>query len=170
MRKLFASLVFALISFVYNPGAALAAGATAEGLWYSIDETNNKPTALVKLTLADGVLSGVVQKVMAEGAGEHPLCDRCEGDRRGKPVEGMTILWGLKQDADDAPTFHGGRVLDPKKGAVYKCQAKLTDAGTLEVRGFLGISLFGRTQKWRRAEPSAGLTPKTDNKGVRPRS
>jgi uncharacterized protein (DUF2147 family) len=43
-----------------------------------------------------------------------------------------------------------GLIYDPKTGNDYKCKMTLTDANTLEVRGFIGISLLGRTDVWKR--------------------
>ena len=58
----------------------------------------------------------------------------------------MTILWGLKKDGDQ---FSGGEILDPKNGKIYRAKMKLVEGGTkLEVRGFIGVSLFGRSQTW----------------------
>ncbi|MEF9942731.1 MAG: DUF2147 domain-containing protein, partial [Burkholderiaceae bacterium] len=77
-------------------------------------------------------------------------CDQCSGARKDQPVIGMTILWGLKNEGDE---WTGGEILDPKNGKTYKAKAKLVDGGKkLEVRGFLGISLFGRTQTWVREQ------------------
>jgi uncharacterized protein (DUF2147 family) len=58
----------------------------------------------------------------------------------------MTILTDLRKDGDD---YKGGEILDPENGHVYRCILRLTGGGdTLEVRGFIGIALFGRTQIW----------------------
>jgi len=46
--------------------------------------------------------------------------------------------------------WEGGRIYDPKTGSDYSCEMKLIDANTLEVRGFIGVSLFGRTDVWKR--------------------
>jgi uncharacterized protein (DUF2147 family) len=43
-----------------------------------------------------------------------------------------------------------GRIYDPKNGNDYSCEMKLIDENTLEVRGFIGVSLFGRTDVWKR--------------------
>ncbi len=60
----------------------------------------------------------------------------------------MTILWGLKKTGE---TYEGGKILDPKNGKIYDSKAKLVDGGQkLEVRGFMGVSLLGRTQTWDR--------------------
>jgi uncharacterized protein (DUF2147 family) len=43
-----------------------------------------------------------------------------------------------------------GRIYDPKTGSDYSCEMKLIDENTLEVRGYIGVSLFGRTDVWKR--------------------
>jgi uncharacterized protein (DUF2147 family) len=58
----------------------------------------------------------------------------------------MTILSGLKRTDSG---WEDGEILDPNKGKVYRAKAKLVDGGRqLEVRGFIGVALFGRTQTW----------------------
>lgn len=62
----------------------------------------------------------------------------------------MTISTGLRQDGNE---FEDGKILDPENGKVYSSKAKLDDSGKkLEVRGFIGVSLFGRSQTWVRAD------------------
>ena len=62
----------------------------------------------------------------------------------------MTILWGFKQDGDK---WTGGSLLDPDDGKIYKGKLQVIDGGKkLDVRGFIGISLIGRTQTWVREE------------------
>ena len=46
--------------------------------------------------------------------------------------------------------WEGGRIYDPKTGSDYSCEMKLIDENTLEVRGYIGVSLFGRTDVWKR--------------------
>ena len=62
----------------------------------------------------------------------------------------MTILWGLTKQGDE---YQWGEILDPENGKVYRAKMKLDGEGiTLRVRGFIGFSLFGRTQIWIREE------------------
>ena len=75
----------------------------------------------------------------------------CKGDKKDKPIEGMVIVWDLEQKS--GTEWDGGKILDPKNGKEYKCLIELKDANTLKVRGFIGVSLFGRTQYWYRVEP-----------------
>ena len=95
---------------------------------------------------------GKVEQLLNRQPDDDPenLCRKCEGARKDQPVIGMTILWGLKKDGDQ---FSGGEILDPKNGKVYRAKMKLVDNGAkLEVRGFIGVSLFGRSQTWVRQE------------------
>ena len=123
-------------------GTALAE--SAAGIWKTIDDESGQPKALVQISEGPGgELSGRITKLFNK---PDMVCDKCEGERKGKPVVGMNILWGMKK-ADDG--WIGGKILDPKTGKVYSAKAKLTDNGRrLEMRGFLGVSLLGRTQVW----------------------
>jgi uncharacterized protein (DUF2147 family) len=129
---------------------ALAANNTPVGTWKTIDDDTGQAKALVQITDHDGVLEGKIIKVLKSDSGPHPICDKCEGERHNKPVEGMTIIWGMKRDGD---TWEGGKILDPKKGSIYKCKMSMLDGGQkLKVRGFIGFSLFGRSQVWVREQ------------------
>ena len=62
----------------------------------------------------------------------------------------MTIVKGLKKNG---PQYDSGEILDPDNGKTYRCKMKLDETGnSLEVRGFIGISLLGRSQIWNRVE------------------
>jgi uncharacterized protein (DUF2147 family) len=101
----------------------------------------------------DGVLFGTIEAVFPKpGKPLHPKCDKCEGALRDQPVEGMTFLWGMRWDDGE---WSGGRVVDPDNGKVYRCTIKVVDGGRkIKIRGFVGVSLFGRTQYWlKEAEP-----------------
>ena len=71
------------------------------GLWRTIDDETGKERSLIRITEINGELQGVVEKIF-ERPGDDPahLCKKCEGDRKGKPVIGMTIMWGLKKKND----------------------------------------------------------------------
>jgi uncharacterized protein (DUF2147 family) len=121
------------------------------GLWKTIDDKTGKERSFVRITENNGVFEGKVEKIYDQ-PGDDPqhLCKECEGERKDKPIIGMTILWGLKKDGQQ---YAGGEILDPKNGSVYRAKMKLLDGGKkLEVRGFIGVSLFGRSQTWVREE------------------
>ncbi len=127
--------------------AAYAANDTPVGTWTQVDDATGKPKSIIEITQQpDGTLQGVVKQVLFSDQGLHPICDKCDGDRHNKPVDGMVIMWGVKKDGD---VWDGGQILDPKTGKVYKVKLTLTDGGRkLDVHGYIGISLFGRSQVW----------------------
>ena len=138
----------ALIAVLGNISAA-SKEATPVGLWTTIDDESHKPRSEVEITESDGVLSGrIVRLFPAPGEDADPRCEDCPGDRRGAPVLGMTILWNLHRHGDD---WDGGEILDPESGKVYRVTLHPGAAGRLEVRGYIGFSLLGRTQVWERA-------------------
>jgi uncharacterized protein (DUF2147 family) len=120
-------------------------------LWKTIDDQTGKPRGLVRITEINGEYQGRVEKSFPKpGEDPNPKCEKCEGARRDQPVIGMTILWGLKKQGDE---YQGGEILDPENGKVYRAKMKLVDGGRkLDVRGFIGFSLFGRSQIWLREE------------------
>lgn len=129
--------------------AAYAANNTPVGTWTQVDDATGKPKSIIEITQQpDGTLQGTVKQVLFSDQGLHPICKKCEGDRHDKPVVGMVIMWGVKKDGN---AWDGGQVLDPDSGKIYKVKLSLEDNGQkLDVRGYIGWSLFGRTQTWLR--------------------
>ncbi|MCF7223205.1 DUF2147 domain-containing protein [Marilutibacter chinensis] len=129
--------------------AALAQDASGSpvGSWTTIDDKTGRPKSIVEIYEAtDGTLAGRVSEVLQSDRGPNPVCDKCSGDRKDKPVKGMVILWGLRRDGD---VWEDGQILDPATGKVYSAKITPTaDGSKLEVRGFVGFSLLGRTQTW----------------------
>lgn len=69
---------------------------------------------------------------------------------RDRALMNLVILTGLESKGKNA--YEGGKIYDPKSGNTYKCKGELTDANTLKLRGFIGVSLIGRTDTWTRAK------------------
>ena len=131
--------------------SALAAEPSVTGLWRTIDDSTGKPRGLVRITEASGQYQGRLEKTFPQpGEDPNPKCDKCTGSRRNQPVVGMTILWGMIKQGEE---YQGGEILDPENGKIYRAKMRLEDGGkALHVRGFIGISLLGRTQVWMREE------------------
>ena len=128
-----------------------AANENPVGRWRTIDDKSGKEKSLVRVTESNGQLQITVEKLFREpGEDPNPLCDKCPGEKKNKPVIGMQIGNGLKKDGD---VWSGGEILDPQNGKTYKCKVWLEDKGKkLNVRGFIGVSVLGRTQVWVREE------------------
>jgi uncharacterized protein (DUF2147 family) len=128
-----------------------AAESSPAGLWRTIDDHTGQPKGLVRISEVNGVYEGKVEKAFPKpGEDPAPKCEKCDGSRHNQPVLGMTILWGVTQQGEE---YQGGDILDPESGKIYRVKLKLIDSGKkLEVRGFIGISLLGRSQTWLREE------------------
>ena len=132
-------------------GGALAQQASPVGLWKTIDDSSGKAKSLIRISESGGVFNGKIEKLFREAGEEaNPLCDKCEGDLKDKPVIGMTILTGLKPDGGD---YAGGKILDPNNGKLYNSKVTLIEGGKkLNMRGYIGMPMLGRTQTWLREE------------------
>lgn len=126
------------------------ADATPAGLWKTIDDTTGKPRSLIRITENNGEYSAVVEKGLRETDTGEAVCDKCSDERKGQKIIGMTIAKHLKKNGDK---YDGGEILDPENGKTYKCKMTLDESGNkLEVRGYIGFSLLGRSQIWHRVE------------------
>jgi len=127
------------------------AQATPSGTWHTIDDSTGKPRGVIEITEKDGVYSGKLVKSLVPTEGPPKVCDKCTDARKDQPIIGMTLLTGLRKTADNE--WSGGEILDPETGKLYKCKMSMADDGRkLNVRGFIGISLIGRTQTWVRQQ------------------
>ena len=131
--------------------SALAQAPGAVGRWTTIDDETKKPKSVVTIWEENGKLYGKIEKLFREPNEEqNPVCDKCEGALKNKPIIGMTILRDLKKDGSE---WTGGTILDPANGKTYKATIAVEDGGKkLKLRGYIGIALIGRTQYWMRAE------------------
>ena len=130
-----------------------AAQATPAGLWKTVDDSTKKEKSLVRIVETNGVYTGKVEKVIDPDAPKDAICKDCTDERKDQPIVGMTIIRNMKPSYGDKTVFEGGDVLDPNNGKVYKGKLKLIDnGGKLEVRGYIGLPMLGRTQTWQRAE------------------
>ena len=120
------------------------------GLWKTVDDRTGTPDALIRITETNSEFQGTIEKFLRPGEDENSVCEKCEGPRHNQRLLGLAIVTGMKKQGD---VYAGGEILDPDEGKVYRCKMTLEDAGTkLQVRGFIGVSLFGRTQTWVRIE------------------
>lgn len=146
MRALLTALSLALVASLAH------AQNTPVGLWKTIDDDGKTEKSLVRIFEEGGVVFGKIEQIFAE-KDRNANCEKCKDERKGKPVLGMLIIRNLKQDSDDPALWSGGDILDPDKGEVYKTRLHPIEGGKrLEVRGYIGAPLFGRTQTWVRMQ------------------
>jgi len=128
-----------------------AADLSPLGRWRTIDDKTGEQTGVVEITQAGDVITGRIVKIVPKpGDPANPVCKKCDGPEKDQPIVGMMILKGFRRDGDG---WDGGTILDPRSGNVYNSEFHLDDDGRkLLVRGYIGISLFGRTATWIRDE------------------
>jgi uncharacterized protein (DUF2147 family) len=141
---------------------------TAAGLWEQVDDVSGKPEGWFRIAEKNGIYDGVLVKAFPKPGeeGQEWFCTKCEGAEKNAPVIGLALIKNMKRTG---LSYEGGTIMDPRDGAVYKALMELSpDGQKLTVRGFLGISLFGRSQVWNRLPdnamnpaPAARRTPAT---------
>jgi len=158
--SLLRSIIIGALVLVGAAGLPLrAAEPTAAGLWEQVDDNTGKPESWFKITERNGVYVGNI--VFKPGEDENWVCDRCEGAEKGAPVLGLALIKGMRRNGD---SYENGTIMDPRDGSVYRALMRLSpDGNKLEVRGYLGISLFGRSQTWNRLPDNA-----LSSQGARP--
>ena len=123
---------------------------SAAGIWKQVDE-QGKVGALVTISEEGGVYVGRLSKLFLDpGDDPNPVCVKCPGDKLNQPILGLTFIEGMKQSGLD---YADGTILDPETGDIYHAKMTLSpDGNELNVRGYVGLSIFGRSQTWTRVE------------------
>ena len=135
-----AALFFTTVFYAQNQ--------TVIGKWKTIDDETGKAKSIVEIYEKSGKIYGKVAEIL-DLEHKNNVCANCTGSDKNKPILGMVIIKGLTKEADE---YTNGKILDPKNGKTYKCFITLESKDKLKVRGFVGISLFGRTQYWYRVK------------------
>lgn len=117
---------------------------TIFGKWKTVDDETGIENGIVEIYEKAGKVYGRLIEIL-EKEKKHFKCEMCEGEDKNKPVLGLVIIKGLKKKGD---FYEGGKVTDPKNGKSYHCKMNLEGKDKLIVRGYIGISLFGRSQTW----------------------
>ena len=138
------------MTLALHAATSVAAAPSIDGRWNTFD-SNGKPRAVIEVRVDAGQVTGrIVEFHPAPGEPPDPVCEACKGEERGRKIIGLEIL--RLAPAGDGASW-SGTVLDPEEGDRYKAVARLaSDGRRLELRGYVGIPLFGRTETWVRAQ------------------
>lgn len=118
------------------------------GKWKTIDDVTGIEKGVVEIYEHNGKIYGKIIEIF-EFKHKDKKCILCPGDDKNKPLLGLTFIKGLSKNGSE---YDGGKILDPQNGKLYKCYINLENKDKLKVRGYIGISLFGRTQYWQRVK------------------
>ncbi len=116
------------------------------GVWVNLNGDDEAQSHIEVFEL-DGKLFGKVIKLLPDAKITH--CKRCKGKDKGASLLDIYLLRDLSKNGD---SWGSGMILDPSKGKEYKCKIWLDNKNTLNVRGYIGAPVFGKTHKWFRLE------------------
>lgn len=127
--------------------AQLAFAQSPIGIWKTVDDGDGEARSLVQIEASGAGFSGKVVAIYPRSCEPaDPVCTKCPGERKDKPIKGMYMLWGFKPSGSE---WVEGSILDPANGRIYRCKMWMENDGkALNVRGYWGI--FWRTQTWYR--------------------
>ncbi len=139
-------LFFLSAAFAQGPGALI-------GKWW-----NEEKDAQLEIYRCEGKLCGKIVMLKEpnfpandpQGMGGKVKTDRENPDpaKKDRPLLGLDMLWGFTPSGENL--WEGGFIYNPRDGKTYKCKLTLENPDRLKVRGFIGVSLIGKTNYWSR--------------------
>ena len=145
LKRLIPTLLVTALALVAAPNQETS----PVGRWKTIDDKTSTTRSIVRIFENDGLYFAAVEQNLRPGE-ENKVCSRCTGDRNNQPLIGLVFMRNVRLIDGE---YRDGEILDPDSGTIYRCKMRLEDNGRkLRVRGFVGVSLFGRSQVWERMQ------------------
>ena len=148
-------LIKAIVGFSIACASLTTFAASIEGYWKSIEERTGEQLSIVEIRKGnDGRYHG---KIVYRYPNSHGIaltnCTKCPAPYTNKPILGLEILSGFREDPNKPDSYIDGRVLEPTSGRIYKGKAVVSGEGKrLRMRGYMGVSALGRTVVWLRTD------------------
>jgi uncharacterized protein (DUF2147 family) len=137
----------ACLSLLLCAGPLWADRAAIEGRWLTQEKDG-----WIRVALVGDSLEGSIAGAPPGSPSEREFDDRNPDPAlRSRKLDGLTIMTGFEYDGDGR--WKDGTVYDPNSGKTYKCTLTLVDPNTVKIRGYIGVSLFGRSETWTRDDP-----------------
>lgn len=142
----------ALLVLLLVPGSLPADASAAQGRWLTEDRDG-----WIRISVDGDSLVGSIAGAPPGSPSEREFDDRNPDPAlRSRRLDGLTIMSGFEYAGNGH--WRDGTVYDPNSGRTYRCTITMLDADTLRIRGYIGLSLFGRSETWTRDDPD----PATD--------
>lgn len=148
-------LIKAIVGFSIACASLTTFAASIEGYWKSIEERTGEQLSIVEIRKGnDDRYHG---KIVYRYPNSHGIaltnCTKCPAPYTNKPILGLEILSGFREDPNKPDSYIDGRVLEPTSGRIYKGKAVVSGEGKrLRMRGYMGVSALGRTVVWLRTD------------------
>ena len=141
MKKILLASIIILSYFSVNAQSVV-------GKWKSFDDETGKAKSIIEIYKEGDKYFGKLIELITE-KNKDGVCRTCETKYKDKNIIGLVIIKDLVKDDDE---YNDGEIMDPKNAKTYSCYIELESPNKLKVRGYIGFSLLGRTQYWKRVE------------------
>lgn len=142
-------LLLCLTCLLCSVGVASAQTLSPLGIW-----TNAEKKATFEIYKCGDKLCGkiVTLTVPNDPATGKPKTDSMNPDPklRTRPRLGLVFMQGFEYDDDNK--WDDGKIYDPESGKTYSCYMKMNSANSMEVKGYIGFSMIGKSQTWSRVK------------------
>lgn len=152
MKLKYSSVIAALVLF--SPAFVCAKTSLLEGKWYTTKPEKNAVIEIKKCTPDGDTYCGEIVELQTPNYPDGtPKIDKNNKNEklRTRPILGIHLLTGFKKDGENS--WSEGKIYNPEDGDIYSCEITLKKDGEtefLDVRGYVGVPLFGKTQTWMR--------------------
>jgi uncharacterized protein (DUF2147 family) len=141
-----------LLMISWNSKIFCQSSDTIIGYWLTIDETTKEPKSQIQIYKeSDETFSGRIIWLQKPLKNDAPVCDEHNPDAalRSRRILDLLILKGFRFNGE---LWEDGTIYDPQSGKTYRCKMWFEDGlpNVLSVRGYIGISLLGRSVQWQR--------------------
>lgn len=152
-----------LLVFLFSLQSLFAQSVT--GSWETYDDETGLPLSQIRISKKGNSIEGILTKIfLLPWQGEDPLCSKCKGAKKDRPVLGMNILEGVVDHRANPSKneWEGGSILDPASGELYNCNIKLIDSETIVIKGRAGLfGVISFSLTWKKTHPGDSWHPLT---------